>query len=456
MTDKNYPEILKQAFDRVLMSKFGDCVPPSPLITPFGIKPLDALLGGGLTSSAPIVFSSTPETGKSTLALQFTAMFQQAYKNSVCIYLNIEEAAGDIGTGANKSIGLEDRIITFGIDTDRFLHKPVLLNVKEMFELINDLILIKPQMEQKTGESYQILFILDSIAVVCSSKDADAADPNEVIGFRARELTFSLAKYKKVISMNQISFIMIDQVRSNISSALQTPWQKAANETTVGSFGNFQAATNINSLNHNVRQWLWLSKGAVLKPTDPMGVDGWLINIFTEKNKLAPSKYSIPVIFDKKFGLIRFWSEYYFLSEKTKTERKYWPKEKKLPYPLSITTSGNSRILEVMDPSTGSILHRSDPFMERIALEKYNNDENFRHWFDKGVDIAVDQRIQVSLFRGNPIANYSTVETTDNLIDTVPVVDNVAIVEELVEQPSVEFAPSESVEFMPQPAGDID
>ena len=447
MTDKNYPEILKQAFDRVLMSKFGDCVPPSPLITPFGIKPLDALLGGGLTSSAPIVFSSTPETGKSTLALQFTAMFQQAYKNSVCIYLNIEEAAGDIGTGANKSIGLEDRIITFGIDTDRFLHKPVLLNVKEMFELINDLILIKPQMEQKTGESYQILFILDSIAVVCSSKDADAADPNEVIGFRARELTFNLAKYKKVISMNQISFIMIDQVRSNISSALQTPWQKASNETTVGSFGNFQAATNINSLNHNVRQWLWLSKGAVLKPTDPMGVDGWVINIFSEKNKLAPSKYSVPVIFDKKFGMVAFWSEYFFLSEKTKTERKYWPKEKKLPYPLSISTSGNSRILEVMDPSTGSMLYRSEPFMERVALKKYNSDKNFRYWFDKGIDIAVDQRIQVNLFRGNPIADYSTIDnTTTNLIDTEPI----AVVEEPVEQPS------EPVEFMPQPAGDVD
>lgn len=448
LDDKNYPKILKQAFDKVLMNKYGSSVPPPPLITSFNIKPLDCLLGGGLTSSAPIVFSSTPETGKSTLALQFTSLFQQAYKNAVCIYLNVEEAAGNIGTNTNKSIGLEDRIITFGIDESRFLHKPVLLNVKEMFELINDLIQIKPQMEQKTGEEYQILFVLDSIAAVCSSKDADAADPNEVIGFRARELTFNLAKYKKVISMNQISFIMIDQVRSNISDALQTPWQKALNEKTVGSFGNFQAATNINSLNHNVRQWLWLSKGATLKPTDPMGVDGWIIHVFTEKNKLAPSKYSIPIIFDKKYGMVPFLSEYYFLSEKTKTERKYWPKDKKLPYPLSITTSGNSRILEAMDPSTGSILHRSEPFMERVALEKYNNDKNFRYWFDKAVDIAVDQRIQVSLFRGNPIANYLEIDNQE-LID----VKN-EVLEENVE-PLDKFEPSEPVEFIPQPVGDL-
>jgi len=446
--NKNYPEILKQAFDKVLMNKYGTSVPPPPLITSFGVKHLDMLLGGGLTSSAPIVFSSTPETGKSTLALQFTSMFQQAYKNSVCVYLNVEEAAGDVGSGANKSTGLEDRIITFGIDTGRFLHKPVLLNVKEMFELINDLIQIKPQMEQKTGEQYQILFILDSIAAVCSSKDADAADPNEVIGYRARELTFNLAKYKKVISMNQISFIMIDQVRSNISDALSTPWQKAAREKTVGSFGNFQAATNINSLNHNVRQWLWLSKGVTLKPTDPMGVDGWIINVFSEKNKLAPSKYSVPVIFDKKYGVVPFLSEYYFLLEKTKTERKYWPKDKKLPYPLSITVSGNSKVLEVMDPTTGSILHRSEPFMERVALEKYNNDANFRHWFDKAVDIAVDQRIQVNLFRGNPIANYTIIN--ENLIDETA--DHVEVQEEIIDE---QFSPSEPVEFIPQPAGDL-
>jgi RecA/RadA recombinase len=435
--DKNYPEILKTAFDKVLMNKYGTSVPPSPLITSFGIKPLDCLLGGGLTSSAPIIFSSTPETGKSTLALQFSAIFQKTYPNSICVYLNVEEAAGDIkpNTESVHQMGIDDRISTFNIDPKRFLHKPILLDVKEMFELINDLIQIKPQMEQRTGQAYQVLFILDSIAAVCSSKDSSAADPNEVIGFKARELTFNLAKYKKVISMNQISFIMIDQVRSNITQAMSTPWQKAAAEKSVGSFGNFQAATNINSLNHNVRQWLWLSKGEVLKPTDPMGVDGWIINVFTEKNKLAPSKYSIPIVFDKKYGVVPFLSEYLFLSNKTKTENKYWPKEKKLPYPLSIATSGNSRVLEVLDPSTGTILYRSEPFMERNAIQKYNSDINFRQWFDKAIDIAVEQRININLFRSSPIIlNHESDVISDIEIDND--VDN-------VEPEEVVFSPDE-------------
>lgn len=53
---------LASAFDDFTMEKYGMLNPPSPYITPTGIKPLDALLGGGLSSSMPVAFSSTPET----------------------------------------------------------------------------------------------------------------------------------------------------------------------------------------------------------------------------------------------------------------------------------------------------------------------------------------------------------------------------------------------------------
>ena len=396
---KDLTNVLKQAFDKVLMDKYGYAVPPEPLITPFKIRHLDCLLGGGLSSSSPIVFSSTPETGKSTLALQFASLFQRTYDNAVVAYLDVEEAAS---VSAASSSGINDRIITFGINKDHFLHKSVMLNVKEMFELISQLIDLKQTMQEKTGKQYQVLFVLDSIAAVPSSKDAEAEDPNAIIGYKARELTFNLSKYKSKFAMNQVSFIIIDQVRSNISQAMQTIWQKAATEKSVGTFGNFQAATNVNALNHCVRQWLFLSKGKTLKPTDPMGIDGWILNVFTEKNKLAPSQYSVAIIFDKKFGCIPFWSEYFFLSEKTKTERKYWPLQKPLNYPLTIISEGGSRILKVIDPSTGSVLHKSDKFKERQALKKYNEDDSFRSWFDKAMDIAVEQRITVNLFRSQP------------------------------------------------------
>jgi len=125
------------------------------------------------------------------------------------------------------------------------------------------------------------------------------------------------------------------------------------------------------------------------------------LNFFTEKNKLAPSQFSVPLVFDKKWGIIPFYSEYLFLKEKTKTERKFWP-TKNLIYPFAINTEGNSRVLTVVDPTTNNILYKSSKVMESKILERYNTEQEFRYWFDKAVEISVEQRIKMALFRNNP------------------------------------------------------
>ena len=61
--DSSQAEILKQAFEGIITSQYGFARAPEPYITPFGIKHLDALLGGGIISSSPVILSSTPETG---------------------------------------------------------------------------------------------------------------------------------------------------------------------------------------------------------------------------------------------------------------------------------------------------------------------------------------------------------------------------------------------------------
>ena len=58
-------KVLKMAFDKILQSKYGHTVAPPSYCTPFGIRTLDTLLGGGLTSSLPFMISSPPEVGKS-------------------------------------------------------------------------------------------------------------------------------------------------------------------------------------------------------------------------------------------------------------------------------------------------------------------------------------------------------------------------------------------------------
>ena len=399
-------QLLKTAFDTHIHNKYGAMTPPAPYITPFGIKTFDALLGGGFQSSAPICISSTPETGKSTTSLQFAASFQRAHQNAVAVYVNIEEPSSDDGDGQMAGVTVEnttayqsinDRITSFGIDPSRFSNKPAELNVRQVFELIRELITIKRKIQEKTGSEYRLLIIWDSIAATPSSKDATAEDPNEVIGFKAREMTFNLSKIKSDISMERVSFILIDQVRANMK--IESRFQAATNEKGVGDFGNYKSATAVSALQHNLRQWIWISKGVKLKPADPMGVDGWVMHVYTEKNKLAPSQFYIPLVFDKKWGIIPFYSEYYFLKEKTKTEKRYWPNPKKLVYPFSIVTSANSKKLKVIDPITQAVLYDSGKVMERNIMARYNDDQEFHHWFDKAVEISIDQRIKQALFR---------------------------------------------------------
>ena len=61
---QNIAEELADLFNEVTKEKYGTLNPPSAYVTSTGIKPLDALLGGGITSSSVVTFSSTPETGK--------------------------------------------------------------------------------------------------------------------------------------------------------------------------------------------------------------------------------------------------------------------------------------------------------------------------------------------------------------------------------------------------------
>jgi len=61
--DEGIAEKLGEAFEKIITRDYGYARAPKPYVTPFGIQHLDALLGGGIISSAPVVLSSTPETG---------------------------------------------------------------------------------------------------------------------------------------------------------------------------------------------------------------------------------------------------------------------------------------------------------------------------------------------------------------------------------------------------------
>lgn len=173
-------EVLKTAFESIITSQFGFARAPEPYVTPFGIKHFDALLGGGIVSSSPVVLSSTPETGKSTLGFQFSSIFQMLYPNALIVYIDIEAAANRSRTN-NESGGMS-RIDAFNLDRKRFQYEPLIVDIVQLFALIESLTQIKKMAEQKTQKEFKVMIIWDSIAATPSSKTEEAEDVNKIIG----------------------------------------------------------------------------------------------------------------------------------------------------------------------------------------------------------------------------------------------------------------------------------
>ena len=161
---------LANMFNDFAIEKFGALNPPSAYVTPSGIKPLDALLGGGFISSAPIAFSSTPETGKSSIAYQMAKQFLDVNLAGICVYCDVESIS-DIETQTdesdpNFSFAHESRADTFGLTGDqRFIY-------------------CRRQIQAQTGTEVKLLIILDSIASLSYSRLDSVEDFDKIPGVR--------------------------------------------------------------------------------------------------------------------------------------------------------------------------------------------------------------------------------------------------------------------------------
>ncbi|MBC8427430.1 MAG: hypothetical protein H8D97_00915 [Proteobacteria bacterium] len=150
----------------------------------------------------------------------------------------------------------------------------------------------------------------------------------------------------------------------------------------------------------NLKQWLYISKKKELYPGSDINVDGWILDVKTEKNKLCSSGYSVSLVFDKFETLHKLYSEYLFLKEMTPTEMKITGRKKeKLIYPLLIKDSGAYKHIDCIDPNTGKSIGKSSSFYEKDLVEKYNTDPEFRQVFDWAVNTSVEERINKFLLR---------------------------------------------------------
>jgi len=384
---------LGKGFDAMLKSKFGYLNAPTPYITPFGIVPLDILLGGGLPSSEPVLLNSTPETGKSTFAYQFSKSFQTIYPNGIVVYLDTEGGGGIKSNEVHTS-----RMDIFGLNNSRFRYNEIVGDTNDIYELISSIVELKKAAESKFNKEFKLLIILDSITKVHSSKGTIAKSQNEIIGLKSREVSLLLEKLDPILKFNKVTFLCIDQVRAHFK--IDGPWIKE--EKSTGMFRNrgVKSATGTFALQHNSRQWLFLSKMKNISLSDGIGIDGWELDIYVEKNKLAPSKHSVTCIFDKNKGIDKFWSEYEFIANPTESEKKMY-KKKKPDFPMMIKKKGSYVYLSVSNPDDPTISYKSDSFYRKDAKKKYNSDKEFKKWFDYAVAISSYHRIINGMFKYN-------------------------------------------------------
>jgi RecA/RadA recombinase len=390
---------LKTVFDAVLTQNFGNCIPPEPFVTSTSIPHLDALLGGGIGSSAPIMISSSPETGKSSVCMYLAGQFIKQHPNSIAVYIDTEATSS--GTSDAQS-SISKRIKSLGIPEHRFQYNSLMLDIPGIYELIKKYADTKKDLDAKIKasgkeEEIKLLIIIDSLAGCPCSKALVAEDPKEVIGLRARELSHNIDRIRPILAFSKISLILIDQVRAN----MQIQGQFApAQEKTVGTWNNIKTSTSSNTLQHALKTWVYLSKKKELNPGDMGNVIGWILDVKTEKNKLTNSGYSVSLVFDKNLTLHKLWSEYLFLKEMTTSEKKYSGGDaKKLPYPLLVGTSGPYRYIDIVDPITKKSVGKSDSFFEKDLEKKYNSDEKFREVFDNAVKVSVYERINNYLLK---------------------------------------------------------
>lgn len=396
-------------FDKLVEDKYGHLRAPEPIITPTGIHHLDTLLGGGLVSSGPILFNSTPETGKSTIAYQISKTFLDKYPNGLVIYIDIE------GSGNVKSNEYcVSRIDRFGLSDPRFRYEQIVADIPTVYELIEYILDAKKQAEKSKGMQFNVLIVWDSIADTRCSKALMAESANSIIGLKSRELSLMLEKLDPLLKFERVTFIGIDQVRASIN--MEGPF--AAKESSTGMFKNrdVKSATGTYKLHHKTQQWLFMSKGKTIPASDGIGIDGWFIDIFLEKSKLSPSKNSVTCVFDKNMGLSKFWSEFYFLFEPTVTEKKRY-KNGVPKFPLLIKSTGKQCVLDVKNPEDANATYKSTAFYRKDAKNKYDTDAEFKQWFDYAIQISAYYRIVRDMFT-SVITN--TVDTPSEVYQDVP------------------------------------
>jgi RecA/RadA recombinase len=355
-------------------------------------------LGGGFVTGLTSVLTSPPETGKSTISLQVAARLLKQNPNALVIYIDVENPPI-----INKNLSdyqVIKRIIQFGIDISkpeyrkRFIYVPGIKLLSKIYSVIKKILDYKTELEQKNNFKNPIpaIIIWDSIAESIPDELVEHLMETEELskkaGIKARAVQDYLSAITYMCEKSNTGLILLDQIRANLQI---NPRATSTKQTTQHK--DIKTATSSKALEHKGRQWLFLEKGEEIIQKYP-GINGWILRITMDKSKLIPSTgMSIEVVFDKMEGLNPFWSHFHFLSNRMPYEQKFLNKqdvpsqirklyEETAPLPIQ-----RNKIYHPKVEGEYSFRSKTD------LIKAYNNNEEFKNFFDKILEISIEERI---------------------------------------------------------------
>ena len=227
---------------------------------------LSGSIDGGLTPGLTVLAGPSKHF-KTSFALKMAAAYLKKYPESVLLFYDSE-------FGSPQSY-----FETFGIDTDRVLHTPV-MNIEELkFDLINQL--------EEIDRKDRVVVVIDSIGNIASKKELeDAINEKSVADMsRAKQLKSLFRMTTPYLTMKDIPLIAINHTYKE-----QSLFPK---DIVSGGTGVYYSADNI---------WI-IGRRQNKKGTEITGYD-FVVNI--EKSRYVKEKAKIPISVSWEGGIEKY------------------------------------------------------------------------------------------------------------------------------------------------------
>ncbi len=335
--DENLTQELYDEFNEFLKTK-SDIEEDTGIkeVIPTGIDLLDTVMGGGFPVGALSIIVGHAGSGKSMLAYQALGNGQKHFKGKLLG-----------GVLDSEYATTTQRLANLGVRYPKI--KPYKnITVEKVFQYLEGVCLFK---EQKGIIDIPSVAIWDSIANTLCNKELEAADPNSVIGYKARLLSLLIPKYVSKCSNYNIAFIAVNQLRDDI----QIGMFPSPKDLKFLSKGKTMPGGNV--LKFNAFHLLEMKTGKVLTE-EKYGFDGVVVKVKCVKNKLFPPNIDIELYGSFISGFSNFWTNYYLLADNKK-----------------LTTGAWNFLISLPDFK----------FRTKDAEKKYNTEPKFKEAFDAAV-----------------------------------------------------------------------